>query len=40
MWHICGKGAHRVFVGKHRKRYQSDEKGVDERILLKWIFKK
>jgi hypothetical protein len=35
-----GRGMYRVLVGKHEKRDQWGEPGVDGRIMLRWIFRK
>jgi hypothetical protein len=34
------KNTHRVLVGKHDGKNHSDDRGIDGRILLKWISKK
>jgi hypothetical protein len=33
------RDAYRVFVGKH-ERVHLEDPGVDERIILRWIFRK
>jgi len=42
MWHVMETGdVHTAFgLGDLRERNHLEEHGVDERILLKWIFKK
>jgi hypothetical protein len=34
------RGAYRVLVGKQRERDHLGDPGVDERIILRWIFRK
>jgi hypothetical protein len=34
------KGVYRVLVGKLRERGHLEDPGVDERIILRWIFRK
>ena len=34
------KGVYRVLVGNLRKRDRLEEPGIDERIILRWIFRR
>ena len=42
MWHVWVRGeAYRGFCwGNLRERYHLEDPGVDERIILRWIFRK
>jgi hypothetical protein len=35
-----GRGAYRILVGRPEGRNHLEDRGVDGRIILKWIFKK
>jgi len=35
-----GRGVYRILMGKHEKRDHLGEPGVDERIIIRWIFRK
>jgi hypothetical protein len=43
-WHVARmrqrRGAYRVLVGKPKRRRPLERPSADERIILKWIFKK
>ena len=43
-WHVArveeGRGVHEVLVGKPEERDHWGDRNVDERIILRWIFRK
>jgi hypothetical protein len=34
------RGLYRVLVGKHERKNHLGDPGIDERIILRWIFRK
>jgi hypothetical protein len=40
MWHVGGKNAYRVLVGKREERDRLEDKGVDGRIIFECTLNK